>query len=269
MTRAIVTGAKTIYGLGSAPSLVPAGGALLSAGIVLLVASTLVVGLWPFSRSEVAKPRAVVPVLILCVTFPVALVLISSTFHFGALDSRLLSPILAPLVVLVGAALEQAWRRSNRVTAGKLLAGATAVMLTFSLLSTAVVSQRKAKNGHIHGMIKSADDLTANSDAWARMKVLAAARNIPPSDHQVLLSNLPELMTYSTGRLFEYLPEKGAGGLDTIDSLRERIDGGAAVYLVLVSAYHGGRYYSPEELRQWFKVQVWSSYDDGQVIQLS
>jgi hypothetical protein len=98
------------------------------------------------------------------------------------------------------------------------------------------------------------------------MGVPRAARSLPKKDGELLLSNLPEMMTYSTSSLYQYPPYR-AGGVP--DDLRQQVKADGSAYLVVLSAFDDPSLYTPDELAQWFTVRSLYSAPDGQLVELS
>lgn len=248
ITGNILMAAQTLAGWTSPPSAIfPASGWLdLVAAAVMSVA--LATALRELFRRPATWLRAVAPVLIFCLIYPVFLVLASSRVDLaGALDDRYLSPLLAPLVVLVGFGIEMAWMNARRYGwIGRGLATAMIGAVSLSLASSLVRSGRDAQQGHVEGISG------VTSANWNNMGVLRAARSLPKKDGELLLSNLPEMMTYSTNSMYQYPPYR-AGGVP--DDLRQQVKADGSAYLAVLSAFDDPSLYTPDELTQWFTVR--------------
>jgi hypothetical protein len=258
----LLTAAHTLTGWPSPLSTMVPGGRWLDLVALAVVVIALTTGLSKVVRTRAVNLPRVAPVLIFCVVYPAVLIAISTRVDLvGALDDRYLSPMLAPLVVLVGFLIEQVWmgaQRSGKPVRGVAMAMTGAVVL--SLVSSATASGRYVLQGHETGISG------ATTVDWARMGVVRAAQSMPTKDGELLLSNLPEMMTYSTGRLYQYPPSRAAGAPD---DLRQQISSNGPAYLAVISLFTDPDNYTTEELARWFTVRVLDSSDDGQLVELS
>ncbi|HXO66539.1 MAG TPA: hypothetical protein VN863_00925 [Candidatus Dormibacteraeota bacterium] len=258
----LLTAANTLAGWpGRLSTIVPGGRWLDLVGAALAVLA-VAMGVSQVVRRRSERLRKITPVLIFCVVYPALLIALSTRVAFvSALDDRYLSPLLAPLVILFGFLIDQVWmsaQRSGKLAKGAALAVTGAVAL--SLLSSAVASGRDALQEHERGVVG------ATTADWSRMSLLRAVRRLPTTDGGILLSNLPEMMSYSTGRQYQYPPSRTAGAPQ---DLRKQVSAIGPAYLVVISSFTDPENYTPEELGRWFSVRVLDSSSDGQLVELS
>jgi hypothetical protein len=258
----ILTAAQTVAGWPSRPSVAFPGAGWLDLVVAAVVVVALGIGLAQVVRTPRIHLRKIAPVLIFCVAYPAFMIAISSrVFVVGALDDRYLSPFLAPLVVLVGFVIELAWMRargSRRL--GRVLAVAMMGALGVSLVSSMVLSERASVQAHATGVGG------ATSADWTDMSILRTAGNLPSGYDGQLLSNLPEMMSYSTGRPYQYPPFRADG--EPV-ALEQQVKDQGPAYLVLLSTEDDPELYNSDELAQWFTVRVLDSSLDGQVLELT
>jgi hypothetical protein len=258
----VLKAAHTLAGWPSLPSLLFPGATWLDLLAVTVVVLALAIGLGQLARTRASQLRKVLPLLIFCVIYPAVLIAASSMVDLaGALDNRYLSPMMAPLVVLLVFVIELTWLRARRSGwAGRGLAAAVGGALALSLVSSLIASGRDSQQRHVDGN----PGVTATS--WNGMSVLRTARSLPRRDEDMLFSDMPEMMSYSTGRLYQYPPFRG-GGVPT--DLQQQVQDHGPAYLVLVISEVTPDIYTPDELSQWFTVTLLDSSPDAQLFELS
>ena len=258
----LLTAVHTLAGWPSPASLLFPAATWLDLVAVVVVLIALASGISKVLRTPAVRLPNITPVLIFCIVYPAFLIVISTRVSLvGTLDDRYLSPLLAPLVVLVGFVIEMVWigaRFSGKFARGLAVAMTGAVVL--SLVSSVVAVGREAAYGHTDGISG------VTTSEWTSMSVLRAARSLPSRNGELLFSNLPEMMTYSTGRLYLYPPFRAGG--DPVDLQQQVKDQGPA-YLAVISTFTDPELYTPDELSQWFTVRVLDSSPDGQLVELS
>jgi hypothetical protein len=259
----ILAGTNTLVGWISPPSEISPGSGWLTLIGVALVAVALVIATRELFRRPARRLRTIAPLLVFCVVYPGFLLLASSRVGLAdaPLGDRYLSPLLAPLVAVVGVGIEVGLTHARRYGwLGRALAvavvGAVCLSLGFSLARSA----RDAGQNHVAGVSG------VNTADWANMGVLRVVRSLPKTEGELMLSNLPEMMTYSTSSVYQYPPDRAGGAPD---GLRAQLKPHASAYLVEVAAFDDPNLYTPDELAQWFTVRVLYSAPDGQVVELS
>jgi hypothetical protein len=258
----LLTAAHTLSGWPSPPSLLLPAATWLDMVVPAALVVVLAIGLSQLVRTRWSRLGTAAPVLIFCVVYPTFLIAVSSSVGLaGALDSRYFSPMLAPLVVLVGFLVDLTWMRARRPGwAGRGMAAAVTGAMALSLVSSLVASGRDSQQRHVDG------NPGATATAWNNSSVLRSARSLPRRDEELLLSDMPEMMSYSTGRLYLYPPFR-AGGIPV--DLQQQVDTNGSAYLVLVISEVTPDIYTPDELAQWFTVTLLDSSPDEQLFELS
>lgn len=144
ITGNILTAAQTLAGWTSPPSAIFPGSGWLDLVAAAVMSVALATALRELFRRPATRLRTVAPVLIFCLIYAVFLVLISSRVDLaGALDDRYLSPLLAPLVVLVGFGIEMAWMNARRY--GWIGRGLATAMIGAVSLSGLIPGAKRAR----------------------------------------------------------------------------------------------------------------------------
>jgi hypothetical protein len=244
------------------PAIVPFAPGVKVLAAALAIAG-LAIGLRQLQRTK--QPLSnIAPVFIFCLAYLAVLPIrfLADGPQSGFEPERYLSPVLAPLVVLIGFAIELARMRarsSGRVAKGVVVALTAAMGL--SLMSSLVAMGREAARDHEKGVGG------ATTLSWTESGVVRLARILPPTRAELLLSNAPELMTYTTGRQYSFPP--GPASDSSVDDLREQIVANGPAYFVYSSANEDPSVYGPDDLAPWFKITVLYESDDGEIDQLS
>ncbi len=231
------------------------GFAIVVVGVALLLAVLVTSGSGevrdPLGRdTEAGRAASPIPLLCFAGAYTAYLVLAQLTTAFDQLDTRLLSPLYVPLVVLTVLAidrLELAIPGRRRAIASGLVAGGLALFVLFQAQSFARGAHQSSASG---------PELAAQG--WRSSTLVHAAAAIPARAH--LYSNVPDAVWAESGRqptLFSPLRKAYRSSLALqVPSTFVSTMGCSDTWLAWSTDPSAGDYFTPRQLARYVDLQT-------------
>jgi hypothetical protein len=218
----------------------------------------------PLSRC--AGEGVLLPPLIFLVIYAGMLLIAATRVAADPIDDRLLSPLLAPAVVVLMIAARWAALWCRRVGMGKPAWIAMAVLAALWLLVSAGASWRLLQ------MHRTRDAGGYAAPAWRQSETIAYL--VHSERLGVLYSNDPFAIRYWTGRESRLSPRRHAyrspgSTVPDISALRDALDATPDLYLVWFSGSRRDFLLTPDDLSAWFTLQPLVSLEDGTVYRVT
>jgi hypothetical protein len=217
----------------------------------------------PIDAEDPHDLRLLLPLVCLVVVYSGYLITAQLSVAFDPINSRLMSPLFVPLVVLVAVGLDRG-RAVLPASARRAATTVVSVALVVLLIAQASLAVRLA-------WISGRDGVGYSTAQWQDSELVALAGEVPPTAH--LYSNVPAaLWSVLRREPLRRTPEKQHRRSPIPIPMSEeflRTVRCGPTFLAWSDRGEGGFLFTPEELKEYVQVEVVADAEDGTLYKLA